>query len=57
MGERMMENQEFHFEFIKGQHHYQAGGKRVDLQSPAARAGWEAERYQHEKKVSKCELN
>lgn len=53
----MMENQEFHFEFIKGQHHYQAGGKREDLQSPAARAGWEAERYQHEKKVSKGELN
>jgi len=28
-----MENQEFHFEFVRGQHHYQAGGKKEDLQA------------------------
>jgi len=50
-------NQEFHFEFIKGQHHYQSGGKKEDLQSPASRAGYEAERFQHEKKTKKCESN
>ena len=55
-GERMT-NHEFHFEFIKGQHHYQRGGKKEDLQSPASRAGYEAERFQHEKKTKKCESN
>ena len=52
-----MTNHEFHFEFIKGQHHYQRGGKNEDLQSPASRAGWEAEKFQHEKKTKKCESN
>ncbi|WP_228042478.1 MULTISPECIES: hypothetical protein [unclassified Tychonema] len=55
-GERMT-NHEFHFEFIKGQHHYQSGGQKEDLQSPASRAGYEAERFQHEKKIKKCESN
>jgi len=52
-----MTNHEFDFEFIKGQHHYQNGGKKEDLQSPASRAGWEAEKFQHEKKIKKCESN
>ena len=58
----MMETQEefdfeFDFEFTKGQYHYQNGGKKEDLQSRIARAGWEAERFQHEKKTSKAESN
>lgn len=48
---------EFDFEFVKGQHYYQAGGKKEDLNSPAARAGYEAEKFQHEKKVKKCGSN
>lgn len=50
-------NLEFDFEFTRGQYHYQGGGKREDLKSPAARAGWEAERFQHEKKMKKAEQN
>jgi hypothetical protein len=53
----MTTTHEFDFEFIKGQHHYQAGGKKEDLQAPAARSGWEAEKFQHEKKIVKAESN
>ena len=53
----MTTQEEFDFEFTKGQYHYQSGGKKEDLQSRPARAGWEAERFQHEKKTSKAELN
>jgi hypothetical protein len=52
-----MMTHEFDFEFVKGQHYYQAGGKKEDLNSPAARAGYEAEKFQHEKKVKKCGSN
>lgn len=52
-------NFEFDFEFVKGQHHYQCGKKREDLpnSTPAARAGFEAEKFQHLKKVNKAETN
>ncbi|MEG4589718.1 hypothetical protein QUA54_31555 [Microcoleus sp. MOSTC5] len=52
-----MENYEFDFEFVRGQHHYQAGGRKEYLQAPAARAGWEAEKFWHGKKIAKAESN
>lgn len=48
---------EFDFEWVKGQWHYQSGGKLEDLTTPAARAGWCQEKFCHEKKTSKAELN
>jgi len=53
----MNTNYEFDFEFTKGQHHYQAGKKKDDLKAPAARCGWEAEKFQHEKKVKRAQSN
>lgn len=44
---------EWDFEFTKGQHYYQSGNRKKDLASNVARAGWEAKRYQHEKKTKK----
>jgi hypothetical protein len=43
-------NFEFDFEWVKGQWHYQQGGKLEDLTSPASRAGWHQEKYLHEQK-------
>lgn len=50
---------EFDFEFTKGEHHYYAGKKKENLPSsaPAARAGFEAAKFQHLKKVAKSETN
>ena len=48
---------EFDFEFVKGQHHYQTGGEKDELEARPARAGWESERFQHEKKTKKAEFN
>jgi hypothetical protein len=49
-------NQEFHFEFIKGQHHYQSGGKKEDLQSPASRAGTRSGKISAREKNKKVRL-
>jgi len=48
---------EWDFEWIKGQWHYQSGGRKDDLRSNIARAGWEEERFHHEKKTKKAESN
>lgn len=48
---------EFDFEWVKGQYHYQSGGKMEDLTTPAARAGWCQEKFDHTKKTSKAEFN
>lgn len=48
---------EWDFKFIKGQHYYQSGNRKEDLRSNIARAGWEAEKFQHEKKTKKAESN
>lgn len=48
---------EWDFEWTKGQYYYQSGNRKEDLRSNIARAGWEAEKYQHEKKTKKAESN
>jgi len=50
-------NYEFDFEWVKGQWHYQQGGKLEDLKVPAARAGWQSEKYLHEQKTNKADSN
>ena len=52
-------NLEFDFEFIKGQQHYQSGKSKEEIpnSTPDARAGFEAEKFQYLKKVSKADFN
>lgn len=57
MDNKEVDSLEFDFEFIRGQRHYHAGGKKEDLKAPPARAGWEAEKFWHKKKVNKAEFN
>jgi hypothetical protein len=48
---------EFDLEFQRGKLHYRVGGKKEDLKTKAALAGWHYGRFEHEEKVSKAHLN
>lgn len=50
---------EFDFEFIKGQLHYQSGKQKEEIpnSTSVARAGFEAEKFQHLKKINKASTN
>jgi hypothetical protein len=53
----MATTNEFDWQFIRGQQHFQKGGKKEELPTRIARAGYEAEKYQHENKIKKSEGN
>lgn len=48
---------EFDLEFQKGKIHYLVGGKKEDLDTGAALAGWYYQKKEQEKKTSKADLN
>lgn len=53
----MATTKEFDWQFIRGQQAYQKGKPIEELPTPISRAGWECEKYQHEKKTRKSENN
>jgi hypothetical protein len=52
-----LESMEFDLEFQKGKLHYLVGGRKEDLETAAALAGWHYQKMEHKQKTSKADLN
>lgn len=48
---------EWDFQFTTGQHHYQKGKSKDELATNVEKAGFEAEKFNHLKKVAKADSN